>query len=61
MTDTGDVGAALVLVGLVGVGTYAAVKTLAPRHTLAAMVGYAVAGAGIVLIGLSDSEGDDGR
>lgn len=59
MPNKSDVGAALVLVGLVGIGTYVAVQALAPQHTVPAMAGYAVIGAGIVLIGLGDSEGDD--
>jgi hypothetical protein len=56
-SDLGDVGAALILVGLVGAGTYAAVQALAPDQTLPAMVIYSVIGAGIVLIAFAD-DGD---
>ena len=59
MSDLGDVGAALILVGFVGAGTYATVQALAPAQTIPAMVAYAVIGAGIVLIAFAD-DGDEG-
>lgn len=58
MSDLGDAGAALVMVGLLGAGTYTAVQAFAAEHTVAAMAVYAVISAGIVLIALADDDSE---
>ena len=59
MSDLADAGAALVLVGIIGAATYVGVQMTAPGHTTVAMLLYTVIAAGIVLIGLGNSDDEE--
>ena len=56
MTDLGGVGAALIVIAIVGAVVYTAVQLLAPGHLLAAMGLTAVFGAGVVLMAVGDDD-----